>query len=189
MPALARVQALLAQHQPPAAICTAISTEYSVAVLQRYEKDIRQPETATADTEGDTDGSGALLFSEDDETELQPGSGMWLSKRGEGLGLLTADKRRFFVLVRREAARTLALNYYVNCTQGRPDDLKGAIALLPNCVVTAHGNELTIVCPCFARLVAACTISNSRLVCMFVYEPQSDFWTLTCRPPKSARGG
>ncbi len=72
-------------------------------------------------------------------------AGVWLGKKGEGLGALTGEKKRYFVLVFGTDSRMLMFAYYADVQNGRPVDRKGFIPLSPESRVSASGTSLVIV--------------------------------------------
>ena len=85
------------------------------------------------------------LNEEDKEEDVLPGRGVWLSKRGDGAGVLTGSKKRYFVLVRGVMSRLLRFNYYASFRGGAPSDKRGAIELFPGTKCAVNGTLLTIV--------------------------------------------
>ena len=81
----------------------------------------------------------------DDEIDVLPGQGVWLAKRGEGLGALSADKKRYFVLVYSQRSRALRMAYYADLQGRQPLDRKGAIPVSMLSSISARGVELRIV--------------------------------------------
>lgn len=85
------------------------------------------------------------VVSADDEIDVLPGQGVWLAKRGEGLGALSADKKRYFVLVYSQRSRALRMAYYADLQGRQPLDRKGAIPVSLLSSISARGVELRIV--------------------------------------------
>lgn len=91
------------------------------------------------------EGPARRLNDDDDEEDVLNGRTVWLAKRGEGVGLFTGAKRRFFVLALGQQSGLLKFNYYADVRDGLPHGKKGAIELYPACNVAADGNTLVIV--------------------------------------------
>lgn len=71
------------------------------------------------------DGELPTVVGRDEEEEVElAGLGLWLEKRGEGAGLLTGSKKRFFTLVWGEQSQTLKLCYYAKLQHGLPVNRK-----------------------------------------------------------------
>jgi hypothetical protein len=157
MPALARIELLTAGKSSQSDVLKALETEYGAPVRARYEPEVRDRYT------DDSEASGEVRDDYDD-LEVYPGRGVWLFKKGEGLGLLSGDKRRYFVLVRRDSSRTLLFHYYAAFTSGRPTDLKGSIDVLPLTHVYCNGAELTIV----SLLLPLVVVHGFVFTCAFV---------------------
>lgn len=76
--------------------------------------------------------------------------GVWLSKRGEGLGALTAEKRRYFVLLFGADTKMLKFTYFADVVQGVPTGRKGFVPLDRASQISANGNHIIIVCQVWA---------------------------------------
>ena len=118
--------------------------EYGESVVLGREAEITK---ILAEFEGVDSTDIGRLIEDDDEEDVLGGKGVWLSKKGEGLGLLTGSKRRYFLLVRGCASGLLKLNYYSDVRGGGPVDKKGAIELLPNASISTDGSTILIVRP------------------------------------------
>ena len=79
--------------------------------------------------------------------EAVPGLDVWLSKKGEGLGALTGEKKRFFTLERGVESGCLRVAYFGPGPGGQPGELKGSIPLFPTTTVEASGRQLLVVSP------------------------------------------
>jgi hypothetical protein len=80
-----------------------------------------------------------------DEIDVCPGVGIWLRKKGEGVGALTGDKKRYFVLLFAQHARTLRMAYFAELVGTQPTDRRGAIPVSGLSNIVARGAELRIV--------------------------------------------
>lgn len=81
---------------------------------------------------------------DDDEEDVLQGRGVWMSKKGEGLGMLTGAKKRFFLVVFGTFTKVLKWNYYAHVKHDVPVDKKGHVRLYPTSEFTAKGKDLTI---------------------------------------------
>lgn len=81
----------------------------------------------------------------EDEIDVYPGSGVWLRKKGEGVGALIGDKKRYFVLVYSQLARTLRMAYFVELVGTQPLDRRGSIPVSSLSTIAARGAELRVV--------------------------------------------
>ncbi len=81
----------------------------------------------------------------DDEIDVQPGDGVWMTKQGEGLGGLAPNKRRYFVLVFAQRARTLRMAYFAELAGSQPVDRKGAVPVSTLSTIASRGREIKIV--------------------------------------------
>jgi hypothetical protein len=145
MPLLARLQQILhtdyASHDVEVSAVTArLKREFSAATVSARTDDINK---AVLLFEG-TDPT-RRVNDEDNEEEVVPGRGVWLAKRGEGAGVLTGSKKRYFVLVKGALSHLLRFNYYAAFRNGFPADKKGAIELFPGTVCSVNGTLLIIV--------------------------------------------
>ena len=98
----------------------------------------------------------AQVFSaaETDESEVPmiPSGGIWMSKKGEGLGAaLTGEKRRFFELVYSTKKKMLLLNYFAGLNNNVPVDKKGSVLITQASSISPKGQNLNVVS--FARFV------------------------------------
>lgn len=91
------------------------------------------------------DSSGDESSSDEENVEMIPHKGVWLYKKGEGLGRITGAKRRYFQLVYGISTRKLKLNYYANIVQGIPSARKGHINIFPNSPIVSKGKAIEIV--------------------------------------------
>jgi hypothetical protein len=81
---------------------------------------------------------------DEDEEELS-GLGKWLGKKGEGLGVLTGEKKRFFVLMWGRQTQQLKLCYYAKLQHGLPVNRKGFVVVTPATLVQSQGKTITLV--------------------------------------------
>jgi hypothetical protein len=103
------------------------------------------------------DEAGAVV--KEQETDVKTSAraaGVWLSKKGEGFGALTGEKRRYFVLLYGIDSRMLKFTYFADVQHGRPIDRKGFVPLTTESRVSASGSHITIV-------------RSSVCVCVFVF--------------------
>eukprot|EP00047_Mylnosiga_fluctuans_P019018 m.77744 g.77744 ORF g.77744 m.77744 type:complete len:1563 (+) comp7929_c0_seq1:66-4754(+) len=82
---------------------------------------------------------------EDDEAEEElPGIALWLHKRGEGLGAVARDKKRFFTLTWGVQTQALKLCYYTSLQHGLPVNRKGFVLITPATLMQASGKSITL---------------------------------------------
>ena len=71
--------------------------------------------------------------------------GVWLSKKGEGLGAFTKEKKRYFTLLYGADSRMLKFVYFEDVHHGAPKGRKGFIPLTPASAISVHGCVILIV--------------------------------------------
>ena len=79
---------------------------------------------------------------DEDEENLWEGRGVWMVKKGEGIG---RDRRRFFTLVMGKESGAIKLNYYGSVKDDRPVDKKGFIVIGPSSGFMHDSNSVVIV--------------------------------------------
>jgi hypothetical protein len=84
----------------------------------------------------------------EDETERsvpRADKGVWLAKKGEGLGAFTGEKRRYFVPVLGVDTKMLKFVYFEDVQHGRPVGRKGFVPIDRQTRISASGASLIIV--------------------------------------------
>jgi hypothetical protein len=127
---------------------SAITARLQAALDESYPRSVPAPSFDSQELETETD------------VLLSRSGGMWLVKKGEGLG--AGDKRRLFVPAFGRSTRALKLNYYAECNSGVPADKKGCIVVTPFSDVSTTGANIVIVrfvdrkplCACMPVVVA-----------------------------------
>jgi hypothetical protein len=90
---------------------------------------------------------GALPESAEESCVDLPTLNVWLFKKGEGIGALTGEKRRFFILQRAVNTGSLRIAYFAPDASDQPTVLKGKIMLYPSTTVEAQDSAILLVCP------------------------------------------
>ena len=176
LPFLARLR-ILFDNLPPEGdtdyekVKAIMAGEYGADTVESYSAEFQE---MVRQNELDED-MAAFQEDDDDEEDILGGKGVWLSKKGEGMGKLTGSKKRYFLLVFGSFTKVLKWNYYSNVKLGSPIDKKGHIAILPSSEITSKGKDLTIVsnnaaCVC-VMLVCVCVcvcVCVSVCVCVCV---------------------
>jgi hypothetical protein len=152
MPLLVRMRQLAAQYdnnsEPIAAV---LAREYGEDGANVYAADIAGALRKEASYEGaslssvHSSLSVASQFGDDDEEEVLPGEGVWLTKKGEGGLSFLSEKKRYFVLRWGLQSQRLKFVYFEQFKDNVPQKKKGAIVLTPASIVTATAKALTIV--------------------------------------------
>ena len=109
--------------------------------LQKASLDNRA-KYGTAEGEGDEDEGGEDLGFEE-EVNLLPGTGIWLTKKGEGVA--SRERKRYFVLLKGKNSKLLKLAYFVDVKNGVPIDRKGFVPLTVMSNISTKGALIMIV--------------------------------------------
>ncbi len=149
MPLLAYHAKMTAAGESPAAISAKLGEVYGADVLSSYTGVLQRASAAASNmARGAADGADESEAGpgndEDDIEDVLKGRGVWLAKKGEGLGVLTGDKKRYFLLVRGAFTKTLHWNYYVDVADGVPSNKKGSVPVLPTSLISAKGKVIVI---------------------------------------------
>ena len=99
---------------------------------------------------------GKLASLGEEQVNVLPGLDVWLYKKGEGLGALSDEKRRFFVLQETTGTKALRIAYFAPGPDGKAGSYKGRIPIYPSSTIAAKGGKITIVCVCVCVKVREC---------------------------------
>lgn len=98
------------------------------------------------------------------EVNLSLEGGVWLDKRGTGMGKLTGDKHRYFLLVYGCQSGSLRLNYYGALEEDMPRDKKGFIEVFPSAEPTFEDRIIKLPLPGRTWQLRAATPEEARIV-------------------------
>ena len=98
------------------------------------------------------------------EVNLSLEGGVWLDKRGTGMGKLTGDKHRYFVMVYGCQSGSLRLNYYGALEEDVPRDKKGFIEIFPSAEPTYDDRTIRLPLPGRTWQLRAATPEEARIV-------------------------
>ena len=152
-PFLARMRVLLAgvvSPWNPEPLRNTLLEEYGQDSYNYYATELAEAIRAVRPAEVSTGSlasveSHASSAGDDDEEDVLGGKGVWLSKKGEGLGLLTGSKRRYFLLRAGIQSQLLKFVYFETFKEGSLGKRKGAILLTPSSIISSSEKTLKIV--------------------------------------------